>query len=160
MFGATVSTPYQNSNAAPFGFILLLTTDAEPGYTDQTDQFEQPSEFGESMDTNQTAGASKRFYYDDVEDHLVRSLQSVDGREGIEFRSRFLYLPFQADSGNPIRSVGVYLRVSPEVTLTSAQTGGRIARTRLKDSGGTPITITKSASQVLLVEWKFTLLNV
>ena len=149
--GGSINDPYNQGNGI-LASILIMNTDSEPGYTDQTDQY--TTIHGLSGNVGSLPG--KRFIEDDVEAHLI--ITDSGGRESILFRSRWLYLAAEAVS-NDIRSLGVYHCRYGGASLSSIERG-RIARIRLKDSGGSPIIINKTASQVLLIEYRFTLVSI
>lgn len=95
--------------------------------------------------------AAKRFVQDDIEGPLIYS--DTDGAEAVHLKERWLWLPSQAVS-NRIRSVGIF---SCEINNTGNDDRSATARVRLKDASGFPITLNKSSSQVLLVQYTFTL---
>ena len=152
--GGDITDPYDfDSGNAALGSILLMTTDSEPTYTDSTNQY---------VDINNISGfagtsAGKRFIEDDIDPHLQDADPDSNGREAVLFRSRFLYLSTQGNSNN-IRSLGIYFSRNADVTTSHER--ARIARIRLKDSGGTPIIVNKTSSQVLLIEYRFTLVTI
>lgn len=153
--GGAISTPYNiDGGNAALGTILLMTNDAEPTYTEASSQYTNPNAL---TGTVQSTTAGKRFIEDDIDPHLMDADPNNNGRESILFRSRFLYLSTQANS-NDIRSLGIYF--SDNGNSTGTEERGRIARIRLKDSGGTPIILNKTSAQVLLIEYRFTLVTI
>jgi hypothetical protein len=166
MGGGSISNPYNKDDGGGkkiiWGFICLLNTSSEPSYTEASNQVIRPTQVSGSVDTADSVNAAaKRFVLDDIDDHTIRSLDSLDGREGVQYSARWLYLPYQSNS-SVIRSIGVYYNEaqSGDEVTTESNDIGIIARTRLKDGAGNPIVINKTSSQSLLVEWEFTLLNV
>lgn len=149
--GGTIDNPYNQGNGI-LATILIMNTDSEPAYTDATNQY--TTMHGLTGGVGSLPG--KRFIEDDVEAHLI--VTDSGGRESILFRSRWMYLAAEAVS-NDIRSLGVY-HCRYGGSSTSSIERGRIARIRLKDSGGNPIIINKTASQVLLIEYRFTLVSI
>lgn len=153
--GGDITDPYDfstGSGRAALAFVTLQTLDAEPTYTESTYEAVPIQSIGSMAGTN----ASKRFINDDIEDELIR--KPVDGRNAVEFRSRWLWLPSQAVSSD-IRSFTVYFRENgPDTGAFHAN--GRMARIRLKDSGGSPVILSKTSSQVLLIEYLFTLVSI
>ncbi len=153
--GGDISDPYDfggTANAA-LGTICLTTNDAEPTYTESSyTSYTSPSNVPNSVNTS---NAGKRFIEDQIETHLIQ----VDsgGRESILFRSRWMYLAAEAVSSN-IRSLDVLFCEDADHTTSARR--GIIARIRFKNSGGSPIIITKSSAQVLLIEYQFTLVTV
>lgn len=149
--GPDISNPYNQGNGI-LATILIMNTDSEPGYTDATNEYTTYN----GLSGGQGSNPGKRFIADDVEAHLI--VTDSGGRESILFRSRWMYLAAEAVS-NDIRSLGVYhCRYGGD--SGSSIERGRIARIRLKDSGGSPIIINKTASQVLLIEYRFTLVSI
>jgi len=144
------------STSAWFSCICLLTTDSEPNYTSEWNRtsftFQTPSNVPESANTS---SGGKRFKEDASEVPDVRSDQG--GREAIFYRDRWLYLPSQGISSN-IRSIQAH--------MANNQDGGnnyyfgRSARIRIKDAGGNPIIISKTSSQVLLVEYRLSFVSI
>lgn len=96
---------------------------------------------------------SKNFITEDAEPPSIYS--APDGQEAVLCKNRFLWLPSQAVSSN-IRSLGIF---SAETTVGTGEDRGATARVRLKDAGGTPITIDKSNSQVLAIQYTFILVS-
>lgn len=76
-------------------------------------------------------------------------------QEAIHAKFRFLWLPSEGNS-NEIRSVGIF---SCENNTTGNDERGATARVRLKDAAGDPITLVKTPSQVLLIQYTFTLVS-
>jgi hypothetical protein len=95
-----------------------------------------------------TGNAGKRFYAHAIETY---SEKDPTGREGVFVRSRWLYLPSQAVS-NQIRAIGVYWG---EYVNDNNEDKGMVAWARMKDAGGFPLTLDKSASQTLLIQYTF-----
>lgn len=151
--GGDIADPYDfDGGSAALGTICLTTNDAEPTYTEASyTGYVTPSNVPNSVNTS---NAGKRFIEDQIETHLIQ----VDsgGRESILFRSRWMYLAAEAVSSN-IRSLDVLFA---ETGSSMGIRRGIIARIRFKNSGGSPIIITKSSSQVLLIEYQFTLVTV
>lgn len=152
--GGDVTDPFDTggvANNAYFSTICLQTTDTEPAYTD----FGTQSSTGDAV-TGSIGGTvpAKRFIEDDVEAELVQ----VDpgGREAITCRSRFLWSSSEGNSAN-IKSLGVWYCADADGSIAANLTRATSARIRLKDGGGSPITIIKDASKVMLVEYTFTL---
>ena len=131
-----------------------MTTDSEPTYTEQTNQYTNLHNISGSANTS---SGGKRFIEDDIDPHLMDADPDGNGRESILFRSRFLYLAAEGNS-NDIRSLGVYFM--RDADSTGSFDRARIARIRLKDGGGNPIIINKTSAQVLLIEYRFTLVNI
>lgn len=92
---------------------------------------------------------SKRFVEDDVDafDLAVHT----DGREAIVHTARFLWLPSQGTLSD-IRSVACWWGHDADNVGTNRRI--QMTRVRLKDSGGNPITMGKTANQALLVEYE------
>lgn len=153
--GPDILDPYDfssGSGRAALAFVTLQTIDSEPTYTETTLESVPIQSIGSMAGST----ASKRFILDDIEDELIR--KPIDGRNAVEFRSRWLWLPSQAVSSD-IRSFTVYFR-QDGVDTGAFISNGRIARIRLKDSGGSPVILTKTSSQVLLIEYLFTLVSI
>lgn len=150
--GGDVTDPFDTGGTtvnAYFSTLVLQTTDTEPAYTDFSTQSATPDGV-----TGSIGGASsyKRFIEDDAEAELIQAAAS--GREAITFRSRFLWSSAEGNSAN-IKSLGAWYCVDAD--NVGNQTRATSARIRLKDGGGSPITVVKDSSKVLLVEYTFTL---
>lgn len=152
MSGPAGEYPYNYDGSSAFLATLALeTTDSEPTYQESSAGNWYPY----STTNIVTSDAYKRFIEDDVEPHNVRV--AVDGREAVEVRSRFLFTQSQAVSSN-IRSVGIWF--ANDADSTSYVHRGRACRIRLKDSGGTPIVVSKTGSQILVMEYTFVLVTI
>lgn len=154
--GGDIADPYDFGGlnvAAALATICLTTNDAEPTY--QESSYTSYVTMHNVPNSVNTGNAGKRFIEDQIETHLIQ----VDsgGRESILFRSRWMYLAAEAASSN-IRSLDVLFSEDADTTSTARR--GIIARIRFKNSGGSPIVITKSTAQVLLIEYRFTLVTV
>lgn len=127
---------------------ITLAYDAtQPAYTDWWGGYNTIHNTPYSVNTG---NAGKRFIGYDIERH-----QDVDpnGREGVFTWHRWLYSPSQVVS-NQIRTVNVFWC---ETVRDGIEEKGYVARVRLKDAGGNPVTLNKSASQTLLIQYTFTL---
>jgi len=152
--GPQAANPYyQNPGvASALAHITLLSTDADTtSYTEQVDSFGTLHNTTDSVDV---VAAGKRFIIDEVSPYVVHP--DPAGREQLIFRSRWLYLPSEAISA-AIKSIGLYY--ATDAILTGNISRSRIGRVRLKDNLGTPITLAKTASQSLLVEYSYSLLS-
>jgi hypothetical protein len=151
MSGAGYAQIALNSSAAAFAHLNLCTLDAEPTYTEWTEQY-----YGGPSTQPNTAGAgAKRFIEDHIEAHQIQC--APDGREEITLRERWLFLPSEGVSSD-IRSLAVYFRLDGDYLYESYTY--RFARIRLKNQAGLPIIINKTNRHVLLVEYVATLVTV
>jgi len=145
MSGPAIPNPWNRGGVGSAGMTINVEDqDAEPTYTEGWEEYTDFNNPGWQLGTG---NSGKRFIVDDVEAHLIQvaSLQ----KEELQFRSRWLYLPSEIVSGN-IRSLGYFY--SDVANTTSSRYRGHYGRFRLKDSGGNPIVISKSSSQVLLIQ--------
>ena len=156
MSGGDVSDPYDlgGTASAALSCINLMSTSSEPTYQEAT------NEYGGGVTIyalSETVGSgAKRFVEDVIETPSIRT--DPGGREAVECRSRWLFLPSQGVSSN-IRSIGVFFSADGDATGDYISRG-RMARVRLKDAAGRQIIINKTASQVLLIEYTFRLVSV
>lgn len=143
------AVPMERYNYIQLHHILLSYDPSEPAFTDWYSVYCTIHNGPYSVESS-TAG--KRFLGHDLENY-----QGVDptGREGTFTRHRFLYLPSQAIS-NQIRSVSVWWS---EYLQDANEDRGIVARVRLKDSGGQPVTLNKSSAQSLLIQYTFGLVS-
>ena len=139
--------PMERGAGVPFYNITILSDTSEPAYTDWWGGYNTLHNQPYSVNTG---NAGKRFVAHDEE--LLVDV-GADGRESVFLRERWLYLPSQVVS-NEIRSVGVYWC---ENITDGNDERGLVARVRMKNAGGQPITLNKSSSQTLLIQYTFTL---
>ncbi|MHC4620655.1 MAG: hypothetical protein ACYTEQ_23145 [Planctomycetota bacterium] len=149
--GPAVPNPYNYGGG--FSLVALTTHDAEPTY-----QEDYGNNFVNGNNLNGTVGtgAGKRFYEDQIEPHLIA--EDLGGKEAIFFRTRWLWLPAEAVSSN-VKSITTWTRQINTAASTSSW-ANIVSRIRLKDSGGNPITINKTASITLFVEYTVTLTSI
>lgn len=140
--------PMSVSTGIPFYTVALLTSGDEPAYSDWWGGNQYPYNVPYCVSTT----GYKRFVVNAEETSYAAE---VSGREAVFLRSRWLFLPSEAVS-NSIRSVGAYW--SDTATL-GAEDRGLIARARIKDTGGNPITLIKTSEQSLLVQYTATLVS-
>lgn len=154
MSGGGIGFPYDGGGVGGGGLanLILSQTDAEPGYQDSWNS--SYVNMHEGQDAANTSSGGKRFYDDQVESHLITL---TPAKEELYFRSRFLYTPSQGVSSN-IRSIAYYY--SDNADNTGDNDRGLFGRVRLKDSGGSPIVVNKTAAQVLLVQVIFKLVTI
>jgi len=141
--------PMERSNNIPLYFICILNTASEPAYTDWYGAYVSIHAVSGSVNTG---NAGKRFIVHDLE-YVIGT--DPDGREAIFLQERWLYLPSQVVSSE-IRSVGIYWS---ETVNDGNDEKGIVGRVRMKDAGGKPITLDKSASQTLLIQYTLTFVS-
>jgi hypothetical protein len=145
MSGGSISNPWNRSGVGGAGMTINVENqDADPTYTEGWEEYADIHNPGWQLGTGDSG---KRFIIDDVEAHLIQVAPLQ--KEEVQFRSRWLYLPSEIVSGN-IRSIGYFY--SDVANTTSSRYRGHYGRFRLKDSGGNPVVLSKSSSQVLLVQ--------
>ena len=146
MGGGSISVPYNRGSLGANGLasINLQTDEGDPGYTEGYETYTTHHLIGNDIGTGDSG---KRFIEDTVDTRRI----DVDpgGKEELRFRSRFLYLPSQAVSGS-IKSIAYHFASNSDYELNTER--GPLGRFRLKDAGGSPITISKNSSQVLQVQ--------
>lgn len=138
---------------AHLGVVLLSTVDGEPSYTEYSgSESRYVSNHSSSCDASY---GGKRFLEDDIDAFDMHV--HPEGRESIVFTSRFLWLPSQGSNAgaldNDVKSVECWHRGNADATSVTTR-NTKVARVRLKDDGGNPITLSKSGSQALLVEYE------
>jgi hypothetical protein len=154
MGGPDVTDPFDlgGTAAAALGIVTLMTTASEPTYE------ELATGYYETMYTQaETAGGGgKRFVEDVIE--TTRIAVAGDGRESVECRSRWLFLPSEGVSSD-IRSVGIHFAADAD-SVAGYVSRARICRVRIKDAAGRAVIINKTASQVLLIEYTLKLVTI
>jgi hypothetical protein len=153
MSGGAVSWPYTDGGVGGGGLckILLASTDSEPTYQDAWASGYQNINEGEN---SVGSGAGKRF----IEDHTESELITITpAKEELYIRERFLFTPSQAVSNN-IRTISYWY--GDNADATGDQDIGIFGSVRLKDSGGSPIVLNKTAAQVLLVQVIYKLVTI
>lgn len=148
--GGNIADPFDGGDKlveAALASMCLLTTGADPTYTEQVDSFSTPSSVTNSA--NASSGG-KRF----VEDTIVtQQIAVTSGKEEVFCKSRWLFLPSQGAS-NSIKSIGAFYYVDADNTGSGSLRSG-ISRVRLKDSAGRNITLRKTDRNVLHIEYGF-----
>lgn len=146
--GPDIDSPYKYWTIGTGGLASINVENRDPELT-YTEWTSIPGYLYEPGYPVGTGDSGKRFIEDDVLSHAIEAYQN--SREEVWFRSRWLYLPSQIVCGN-IKSIGYFY--GQYASQTSYQSRATYGRFRLKDSNGNPITISKSSSQVLLVQMK------
>lgn len=139
--------PMERANTSIFHHITVLNWSDEPYFNywmSYNGYIHNPS--GNVNSSN----AGKRFVAHDIE---LLCDTDPSGREAVFMRERWLYLPSQVVS-NSIRSIGVYW--SEYINDTGNEDRGMVAWVRMKDAGGMPLTLNKSSSQTLLIQYTVT----
>jgi hypothetical protein len=147
---------YRDAGKAALAFIAPLTTDGAT--SDYEEHVPHTYTYARNaVDIVVVADATvKRF----VEDQITGFVVWTDAtREAVHFRNRWLYLPTEAVSSN-IRSIGIFFSDNGDNKTSNYRYHSRLGRVRLTNSGGVPIVLNKSASQVLLIEYTFSLVSV
>ena len=152
MSGGGVTDPYDFGGASnsPLAHIGLLYHERAPYYQESTHQNLAPG----SLSYMVTSDAWKRFIVDEAQPYLIQV--APDGREEVQFRSRFMFAAGEANADN-IRCFAVYFCESANSTGTNDR--GIIAKIRLQDAGGTLLTLEKTVDEVLLLEYWFKLVS-
>jgi hypothetical protein len=147
--GATPYT-YLSANGALLWALALTTLATEPGY--QTEylfyaEWGNPANIPNIVST--TGGKTT------ITDDIVSAVIDVDpdDRESMFISFKFLYYPGQAVS-DLIRSVEIWHH------STGTNYGNRVARVRIKDSNGVPVTLHLGPSSALMVGYTYRLVSV
>jgi hypothetical protein len=155
VYGSMSSSTTGGSNG--LGFINLSSTSAEPTYNGEN-YAATPTWI--TVPDSVGAGSSKHFWtaaYGSTGPIVTPDVKvDANGREAIYMKTKWLYLPGEATS-SVIRSVGVYYSDGLSDYAAIGYAKVRLARVRIKDSGGNPVTISKIATKSLLVEYTFTM---
>lgn len=151
--GGDITNPYDynGTNNSPLGTIGLLHHERSPYYQESSHQNVAPG----SLSNMVTSDAWKRFINDEALPYLIQA--APDGREEVQFRSRFMFASGEAIS-DEIRCFAVYF--SELATATGAYDRGIICKIRLQDAGGNLQTLEKTANEVLLLEYWFKLVSI
>lgn len=135
---------YSTSSNPTLGWVTLATTSTEPAITEA---YSTNSYNSIPPDTIQP---EKRFDTDGVID--VEVFKDPDGREVAYVRQKFMWYPGEATS-SAIRSVVVYGVNGDTLPPNGYLEHTRMARWRIKDSGGVPVTLVKLDQEVLLLQY-------
>lgn len=132
--------------------VTLSKLSSEPNYTDYSGGYYASD--GTAASADQWSHAYNQFKrFDEEKSEPTRVWIDTD-REAYYFRDRFLWLPSDGSFAD-IRSICCY--GDQTATRTAEPYYGqyqyRCSRTRLKDSGGSPITLQKTTDQAFLVEY-------
>lgn len=162
--GSSLYPESQNVSATNhmFSNICLSSEDKDPAYTyrrgyDGGDAYLYQWEG--SVGTSLATSAAKIFIYNQMEPFTIWA--DTDGREAIHFKNTWLYLPAYAVHST-IRSIAIV--GSEDIYVLDDQRFYNKWRVetgyvRLKDSAGNKVTLTKSSSELLMVEYTFTLVS-
>lgn len=153
MSGPDIANPYDlGGNRAALGILSMCTVATDPTNYQETASTDSRGIHLTNDRVNSTDG-SKRFAYDDIEPAVVYTLSG--GREWIEVRDRFLYLPSQVD-GVDIHSISINFHEdanSHNTGYLGERWKGRLGRVLL------PTPINKTAAQVLEIEYRLRMMS-
>lgn len=151
--------PYYDTSNGPqaaLAFICLMSTDSDT--SSYTEDWTHGDIAAYAVTDSVGNTAAKRFEEDQIAPWEIWS--GLDGRDSVHFRNRWLYTPGQATSST-IKSVGIFFRSdADDLSNYYRRRTGRLGRVRLKDDAGYPITLNKTAEQVLLIEYTFVLASI
>lgn len=138
--------------------IVLSTEDRDPSYTYER-HYNNSYSYRDIQTWPYNVGHSpaKRFEEDQIEPWTVWT--DSDGREAVNFRNKFLWLPTEAYNST-IRSICI-VGLEDADTLYQDYGWWRVETgfIRLKDVDGNKVVLSKSSNEVLLVEYTFTLVS-
>lgn len=144
---------YYNTSANPFLWAALLASTAtEPAVNEWFSQNNSYNWTPPDAVTSQY-DALKRFNTDGVVD--VEVFKDPSGKEASHVRQKFMWYPGEATSSS-IRSVVIYSSEGNSGYGGIYEDKARVARWRIKDSGGNPVTLSKLAQEVLLLQYTLT----
>jgi hypothetical protein len=137
-------------NSALLYWLALTTLATEPGY--QTDGLRATVNSNPANIPNIVSSTGGKTI---ITDDIVSAVIDVDpdGREAVFKTFRFLYYPGEATS-DLIKSVEIWFYCSGYTY------GNRVARVRIKDSGGNPVTLVKTATRSLMIQYTYTMPSV
>lgn len=144
---------------AMLAFVGLCTRSDEPSYQEWTGgDYGYYAPIGNFYEMC-TADGAKRFVEDQIESYQLA--RDPNGREALYFRNRWLWLPSEGVAST-IRSLQVVNNDDGDSTSKGSSYGPayRVARVRLRDSAGNPVTINKLSTQALLMDYTFMLVSV
>jgi hypothetical protein len=146
------ATPYSpmNANSSLLWGLALTTLATEPGY-----QTEYLSAYlwgsPENIPNKVSSGGGKSIIDDDIVSPVIDI--DPDGRESMFMSFKYLFYPGQAVS-DLIRSVEIWY------FDTGGNQGARVARVRIPDSNGVPVTLHLGPSSALMVGYTYRLVSV
>lgn len=143
------ATPYGyfTQNYSMLAIMVLTSTSTEPSYTGEylSGTYTCPTGHPDQVTTN----AWKYFI-----NNCVTTQIAIDpnGREAVVGDFKFIFYPGEGTS-SVIRSITIW---TDPLSVAGANIV-KTARVRIKDSGGTPVTLNKTATRSLFVQYLFTL---
>lgn len=156
MLGAG-STGFAVEGTYDYSLFSLHTNTGEPTYTEYSGSaYYAGGADGLGNQPTNPQYAYKWCLYNVGEPPRMVSDIDGEGRNSITMVNRFLFLPSQGPMAG-IRSCGLWW--SSNGLNTGNHHYGLVTRIRLKDSGGNPITLDKSTSQALLMDYRLTLIS-
>jgi len=146
--GATAYGPL-DTRSALLKYLILTSTSAEVAYMG-----EETYSAGGAPPSNVPDIVTSNAYKEFINGCFVPQEIAADptGRDAVYGTFKFLFYPGEATS-NVIRSVTLW-----SIAYWSGQNYRvRVGRVRIKDSGGSPVTLDKGATQSLFVQYTFTM---
>ena len=146
--------------ACSFYFVCLTSASTEPSYTSTTgNEHNYTTNIRPDNWPNLLGGTGGfKTFNQTIVDREVKS--DAAGREAIYAKYKWLFLPGECTS-DQIKSIEIVYTARIEDPYIGGGSGhGRVARIRIKDSGGNPVTINKSATKSLLIEYTHQLVSI
>jgi|MudIll2142460700_1097286.scaffolds.fasta_scaffold00022_32 hypothetical protein len=146
------------SSVNAFYWVALTSSSTEPSYaTVGTEHVWTGNIAPDSLPNLLGGSGGRKTFNQTIVDRDVKS--DAGGREAIYAKFKWLYLPGECTS-DQIKSIDVFYCCRIEDPSYYGGVGhARVARVRIKDSGGNPVTINKLATKSLLIEYTHTLVS-
>lgn len=142
-----------------FYWVALTSSSTEPAYTTVGTEHIYTANMAPTSIPNLLGGSGGlKTFNQTIVDREVKS--DAAGREAIYAKFKWLYLPGECTS-DQIKSIDIFYIARYEDPYYYSGVGhARVARIRIKDSGGNPVTINKLATKSLLIEYTHTLVSI
>ena len=152
VFGLPATYAFGSIPGTGMRCVALSKLSSEPAFLDHTGG----SSLSDDTNANNDQWSHGPTLYKQFDEHKSEPTRIWVGtdREAYYFRDRFLWLPSEG-AFTDIRSINCYGDEDADRGYSSyyGKNTWKVSRTRLKDSGGSPITLQKTVSQGFLVEY-------
>lgn len=148
----------QQGTVSGFHYLALTSSSTEPSYATVGTEHNYTYNGVPTNIPNLLTGTSGfKTFNETIVDREVKS--DAGGREAIYAKYKWLFLPGECTS-DQIKSIDVWYCCRIGDPYNYSPGFARVARIRIKDSGGNPVTINKLATKSLLIEYTHQLVSI